>query len=117
MYPVNELEEYTGELPFHVDGWEKEKKISLREAASLQSPWNHFIRNACKCTKGCATKRCRCIQNGIKCSTHCHGSKPCCNQLKDQLKEDKDVVPNGILYMYIATCKISYSYVYIYIYR
>ena len=43
LYPVSKLEEYTGHLPFHVDGWEKEKKISLREAASLQSPWNHFI--------------------------------------------------------------------------
>ena len=32
------------------------------------------------------------IQNGIKCSTHCHGSKPCHNKPK----EDVDVVPNGM---------------------
>lgn len=36
------------------------------------------------------TKRCKCIQNKIKCSTDCHGSKPCHNKLK----EDIDVVPN-----------------------
>ena len=74
----------------------KKKKKSLHEAASLQSPWNHFIRNACHCTKGCTTKRCKCIQNEIKCSTHCHGSKPCHNKLK----EDIDVVPNG-MYVHI----------------
>ena len=58
LYPANDLEEYTGKLPFQICRWwmERWKKISQHEVASLQSPWNHFVRNACHCTKGCTTE-------------------------------------------------------------
>ena len=56
MYPASELEEYTGEPSFTVDGWDKESRISLRQAASSQSAWNHFIANSCHCTRGALQK-------------------------------------------------------------
>lgn len=102
VYPASKLEEYTGELSFTVDGWDKESRISLREAASSQSAWNHFIANSCHCTRGCTSKRCRCMRNGISCSTHCHGNKPCSNKKDCQFKES-----NFILHSYTYVCIIA----------
>ena len=39
-------------------------------AARKQAPWNIFVSNACKCTTGCGTRKCRCIKQGISCSSH-----------------------------------------------
>ena len=64
------MEGYTGEISFNSNDWENQPKVSLREAAALSNPWNHFITNSCHCTQGCTTKRCRCVQNGIECSAH-----------------------------------------------
>ena len=99
LYPASELEGYTGELPFNSDDWEHQPRVSLREAATLSNPWNHFLANSCHCTQGCATKRCRCVRNGIECSTHCHSSKMYYNKKNDR---DGD---KGI-YIYILTCQL-----------
>lgn len=79
-YPAGELECYTGPVEFSMDGWEEEQRLSLREAARKQAPWNAFVSNACKCTTGCGTRRCRCVKQGISCSSHCHGARSCSNK-------------------------------------
>ena len=87
VYPASELEDYTGKLSVPIDDWDKEPRVSLREASLSQSAGNVFTSNFCRCTGGCATKRCRCIRNGISCSSHCHSSKPCFNKKDSQLKD------------------------------
>ena len=82
-YPASELEEYTGTLSWAEQGWEQDGSISLREAAKKQAPWNRFVANSCKCTTGCATRKCRCVKQGISCSAHCHGAKTCSNKSYD----------------------------------
>ena len=83
-YPASELEKYTGTLSGSVQGWKQDDSISLREAARKQSPWSEVVANACKCTTGCATRKCRCMKQGIGCSSHCHGAKPCSNTPCDE---------------------------------
>ena len=61
------------------------KKISLREAAKHQAPWNLFTANACKCTTGCRTKQCRCLKKNLGCTSHCHAGKQCSNQQDTKL--------------------------------
>jgi hypothetical protein len=82
-FPSNELERYTGPLNCAVEGWEKDKWLSLREAAKHQAPWNRFTDNVCKCKGGCSNKKCRCFQKGISCSSHCHSGTNCCNKKYD----------------------------------
>lgn len=83
-YPASELEEYTGTLSWTVQGWKQDDSISLREAARKQSPWNDLVANACKCTTGCVTRKCRCLKQSIACSSHCHGGKHCSNTSYDE---------------------------------
>ena len=55
-YPASQLEDFGGPLCCECNGWKEMKKISLREAAKHQAPWNLFTANACKCTTGCRTQ-------------------------------------------------------------
>ena len=89
-YPASELERYDGPLACCVEGWKEELKVSLRAAAKLQAPWNKFTANSCRCTTGCSTKKCRCLRNGLCCSSHCHGGKCCTNQKHDEPNEKED---------------------------
>ena len=59
-YPADQLEPYSGSLPFTVDGWRKELTVSLHEATRKQAPWNAFTANACHCHSGCGTNKCGC---------------------------------------------------------
>lgn len=86
LYSSGELEPYSGHLNCSFDDWENEKWLSLREAAKLQSPWNLFTENVCKCKTGCFNMKCRCVQKGISCSSHCHSGKNCCNKKYDNEK-------------------------------
>lgn len=45
--------------------------IILYRAAFLSSTSDR-VGICCTCQKQCNTKRCRCIKNNMKCSTHCH---------------------------------------------
>ena len=89
-YPASKLERYDGPLACCVEGWKEELKVSLRAAAKLQAPWNKFTANSCRCTTGCSTKKCRCLRNGLCCSSHCHGRKCCTNQKHDEPNEKED---------------------------
>ena len=79
-YPSNELEEYSGSLPYSMEGWEEAEVVSLREAAKRSAPWNAFTANICRCKTGCSTRKCCCYKQGISCSSHCHGGRPCLNK-------------------------------------
>ena len=55
--------------------------LSLREAATAEAIGRgHTGRIFCKCEKGCASNRCRCLFTNLKCNSKCHGSKPCLNK-------------------------------------
>ena len=81
-YPASQLEDFGGPL---CCGWKEMKKVSLREAAKHQAPWNLFTANACKCTTGCRTKQCRCLKKNLGCTSHCHAWKQCSNQQDTKL--------------------------------
>ena len=102
LYPASELEGYTGELSIMPDHWESQPRISLQEAAALSNPWNYFIANSCRCSQGCTTKRCRCVRNGIECSSHCHSSKMCCNKKNDKDSEKGIYVAGFLLVIVIG---------------
>jgi len=53
--------------------------ISLREAAKKSAASSCFLRNKCNCLSGCRTRKCSCVVNGIRCSTHCHHQHSCMN--------------------------------------
>ena len=84
-YPASQLEDYSGPLCCEVIEWKEMKRISLREAAKHQAPWNLFTANACKCTTGCRTKQCRCLKKSLGCTSHCHSGKQCSNQQDTKL--------------------------------
>ncbi len=59
-YPVDQLQSYSGSLPFGLDGRKDAPTVSLCEAAKKQAPWNVFTDNACQCRSACGTNKCRC---------------------------------------------------------
>ena len=68
-YRADDLEPFKGGYSIPVDGWEVQPIVTLKEAASKQSPWNSFTVNKCNCKPGtCESRRCRCE---IECSSHC----------------------------------------------
>ena len=86
MYPWSsgegDLEPFSGELSLHVEGWQKDKVLSLREAAQLLNPLNEFQSSCCNCKSGCQNKRCVCRQKGSACGSKCHGGHSCSNTAK-----------------------------------
>ena len=72
-YRADDLEPFKGDYySIPVDGWEVQPIVTLKEAASKQSPWNSFTVNKCNCKPGtCESRRCRCKKNEIECSSHC----------------------------------------------
>ena len=46
-YEAGNLELYRGQYDIPLDGWENEPRISLKEAAKNQAPWNSFTDNKC----------------------------------------------------------------------
>ena len=60
-YRADDLEPFKGDYSIPVDGWEVQPIVTLKEAASKQSPWNSFTANKCNCKPGtCESRRCRC---------------------------------------------------------
>ena len=80
-FHAGNLESFSGTYNISVDGWESQPRISLREAARQQAPWNSFTKNRCNCQPGaCDTRKCHCKKKGIECSTHCHRGDGCKNK-------------------------------------
>ena len=80
-FHAGDLEPFEATHGIPVDGWEQLPRITLREAARLQSPWNSFMKNRCNCKQGtCDTRRCYCKKNGIECSSHCQKGQGCRNK-------------------------------------
>ena len=44
------------------------------------SPSYSTNREYCSCKKGCSSRHCGCVMKGKKCSSLCHGGKPCKNE-------------------------------------
>ena len=83
-YRADDLEPFKGDYSIPVDGWEVQPIVTLKEAASKQSPWNSFTANKCNCKPGtCESRRCRCKKNEIECSSHCHKGDHCKNKQQD----------------------------------
>ena len=60
-----------------------DKVVSLREAAAVHSLYNGQGFVKCNCAKSksqCATRRCTCFKNNVKCNSRCHGSVNCSNK-------------------------------------
>ena len=65
-------------------GWQGMQKIKEREAAravSLVQGQGHAIR--CDCKGKCANKQCKCVKNGVLCSSKCHRGNTCCENHED----------------------------------
>ena len=56
-----------------------DEEMTLREAARAQSGGKGQGFLKCTCRKSC-TKRCKCVKNGLKCSSKCHHSLTCNNK-------------------------------------
>ena len=83
-YRAGDLETFSAGYSIPVDGWEEEPRISLREAARNQAPWNAFTGNKCNCCPGaCDSRRCPCKKKRIDCSSHCHRGEDCKNKVYD----------------------------------
>ena len=74
-YRAGDLQPHHASIIINTD-----RLVSLREAARLANPTSKFLTKKCNCTGSCNTKRCTCIKQGIKCSTHCHPSHACQNK-------------------------------------
>ena len=87
-YQAGDLEPYRGQYDIPLDGWENEPRISLKEAAKNQAPWNAFTDNKCNCkAEKCDNFRCSCRKNKIYCSNHCHKGNPCKNRGPPEISE------------------------------
>ena len=90
-FHAGDLEPFSGTYNISLNGWEDQPRITLREAARHQSPWNAFMKNRCNCkSSGCTTLRCHCKKMGINCSTHCHNGESCCNKQAEHKKAKDD---------------------------
>ena len=117
-YRADELEPFAGSYNIPVNGWEKEVRVSLREAARDHAPWNAFTGNRCNCRSGsCDTRRCHCKKNGISCSSHCHKGTHCKNKQYDEepkVKEGKLAYANYYFTSYVNVLSIAVLAYYFY---
>ena len=77
----------------------KDKLVSIRQAALEINSANRFTVNRCKCKGQCSNAQCSCIRSGILCSNHCHPERACKNRKKQLYLSDKniEIVKNGWL--------------------
>jgi len=59
---------------------QRDQQISLREASTSNSLIGGQGYTRCNCKTKCITKKCKCRNVGILCSTQCHDSLSCCNK-------------------------------------
>jgi len=76
-------------IPFHgqviIPEEVAEQRISLREAAKNSAAATRFVRSKCNCLRGCQSRRCSCLANNIRCSSHFHPQHSCMNVDVDHL--------------------------------
>ena len=77
MYMAGDMIPFHGDLCIPHDA--EVQVISLREAARKSSVSTRFLRNKCNCLGDCRSRRCSCVNNGIRCSNHCHMAHSCVN--------------------------------------
>ena len=89
-----DLYAYSGTV--HVN---KDKLVSIRQAALEINSANRFTVNRCKCKGQCSNAQCSCIRSGILCSNHCHSGRVCKNRIKQLYLSDKniEIAKNGWL--------------------
>ena len=97
-----DLAAYTGD-----DKVNKNKLVSVRQAALEINAANRFTVNRCKCKGKCSTAQCSCMRSNISCSNHCHPGKKCENnnvaqkqkskQQKTLRDKDIEILENGWL--------------------
>ena len=85
--------------PVHVN---KDKLVSVRQAALEINAANKFTVNSCKCKGKCSNAQCSCIRSGILCSNHCHSGRNCQNREKSDKQlylnnKDIEIVQTGWL--------------------
>ena len=71
-FRAGDLESFKGSHGIPVKEWENQPRITLREAARQQSPWNSFTKeNTATASQvySCDTGRCFSKKNSIECST------------------------------------------------
>ena len=101
-FHLGDLSAYTGDVKAN-----KNKVVSVRQAALEINAANKFTVNRCKCKGKCKTAQCSCIRSHISCSNHCHPGSKCENSNLIQKKkprqeeilnaEDIQVLENGWL--------------------
>ena len=96
----------------------KDKVVSVRQAALEINAANKFTANRCKCKGKCSNAQCSCIRSGILCSNHYHPGRICHNREASdkQLylsKKDNEIVQNGWLtdnHMLLASSILKREY-------
>jgi hypothetical protein len=76
LIPTQELVQVPKSIADSMDDAEvngPKRKISLSKAA-LENSTSVRVVISCKCKGQCASKRCRCVKEGVKCSVYCHGA-------------------------------------------
>lgn len=70
-----DIPELSGALPTN--------RISLREAARMQSVFNEDNSSVCicNCNKGCKNKVCPCKKKSSNCTSRCHSGRSCFNRI------------------------------------
>ena len=79
---LGDLSAYTGDLKVN-----KNKVVSVRQAALEINAVNKFMVNRCKCKGKCNTAHCSCIRLHISCSNRCHPGSKCENRNMIQKKK------------------------------
>lgn len=78
QYRTDELERCSF-MVAEVDGWTDDAVLTLREVARKFNMRTNEVA-VCKCKSTCATKKCQCFKNGIRCTTCCHSGLGCSNK-------------------------------------
>lgn len=86
-FQAGDLEQYHGTFSqqLQVSGWEKARKVSLREACRMT--WNEQSTTRCICKRGCKTKQFRCRKAKRFCSSRCHAGRICQNGSDNKLSQ------------------------------
>ena len=103
-YRAGDLERYSGKITLNI-----QTEVSMREAAKQQNPQTLLTKSHCNCVSDCTTKRCPCLAKSINCSTHCHRSSPCKNNIiyclcpaQGFMVECSKCKPNGFMEVALA---------------
>jgi hypothetical protein len=74
LYHTKNMDRLAATIPHQIPTFMKgsHRRLSLREAARLQSP-AELIQVRCGCKGNCNTIRCKCFKAKVECTLHCHG--------------------------------------------